>query len=66
MMGSFSIMHIVVAIALAAVAIVLFLGLWNMMRGGSPERSQKLMRLRVQLQLVAIGVVLVALFVFNS
>lgn len=65
-MGSFTLMHIVVAIALAAVAIVLFMGLWNMMRGGSPERSQKLMRLRVQLQLVAIGVVLLALFVFSS
>ena len=30
--------------AIVAVAIVLLLGLVNMMRGGSPDRSQKLMR----------------------
>ena len=35
-------------------ALVLAMGLYNMMRGGSPERSQKLMRLRVLLQFVAI------------
>ena len=40
----------VVAVALAAVFIVLVLGLWNMMRGGSPSRSQALMRWRVGLQ----------------
>ena len=38
----------------AAVAIVLVLGLVNMMRGGSPHTSQKLMRLRVLLQFVAL------------
>ena len=36
--------------AIGAVAIVLVLGLVNMMRGGSPHLSQKLMRLRVLLQ----------------
>jgi NADH:ubiquinone oxidoreductase subunit 6 (subunit J) len=45
---------ILVPIAVAAVAVVLLLGLVNMMRGGSPNRSQKLMRLRVLLQFVAI------------
>jgi len=35
--------------ALIAVAIVLLLGLLNMMRGGSPNTSQRLMRLRVVL-----------------
>jgi hypothetical protein len=40
--------------AVAAVAFVLLLGLINMMRGGSPHRSQKLMRWRVLLQFVAI------------
>ena len=43
-----------VPIALAAVAIVLLLGLWNMLRGGSPNLSQTLMRWRVVLQFVAI------------
>ncbi len=41
-------------IAVGAVALVLLLGLFNMMRGGSPNRSQKLMRLRVVLQFAAI------------
>lgn len=45
---------VLLPIALGAVALVLLLGLINMMRGGSPNRSQNLMRLRVLLQLVAI------------
>src|SRR3954453_17912923 len=45
---------IVLPIAVAAVAIVLLLGLVNMMRGGSPSRSQNLMRLRGVLQFLAI------------
>ena len=43
-----------VPIAIGAVAVVLLLGLANMMRGGSPNTSHKLMRLRVLLQFVAI------------
>ena len=43
-------------VAAGAVALVLLLGLVNMMRGGSPNRSQKLMRWRVALQFVAIVV----------
>ena len=49
-------------IALAAVAFVLLLGLVNMMRGGSPNTSQRLMRLRVLLQFVAIIITMVALW----
>jgi hypothetical protein len=45
---------ILLPLAVAAVALVLLLGLINMMRGGSPNRSQRLMRLRVLLQFVAI------------
>ena len=44
----------ILPIAVAAVALVLLLGLGNMMRGGSPNVSQRLMRLRVLLQFVAI------------
>ncbi|MDB5646940.1 MAG: twin transrane helix small protein [Methylobacterium sp.] len=43
-----------VLVACVAVAVILLLGLVNMMRGGSPNLSQKLMRLRVLLQFVAI------------
>ena len=46
--------NIILPVAAGAVAVVLLLGLFNMMRGGSPSRSQKLMRLRVLLQFVAI------------
>jgi Hypoxia induced protein conserved region len=52
---------ILLPIAVAAVALVLLLGLLNMMRGGSPNRSQKLMRLRVLLQFVAIVITMLAL-----
>lgn len=52
----------VVPIAIGAVAIVLLLGLGNMMRGGSPDTSQRLMRLRVLLQFIAIIVIMVTLW----
>lgn len=45
---------LVVTVAILAVAFVLLLGLVNMLRGGSPNRSQQLMRLRVLLQFLAI------------
>jgi hypothetical protein len=53
----------IVPIAVAAVALVLLLGLINMMRGGSPNRSQKLMRLRVLLQFVAIVVIMLTVWI---
>ena len=53
---------IILPIAVAAVAIVLLLGLVNMMRGGSPNRSQNLMRLRVLLQFVAIVVTMITVW----
>jgi hypothetical protein len=54
--------HFLVPAAVIAVAIVLLLGLVNMMRGGSPNRSQKLMRLRVLLQFVAIIVIMATIW----
>lgn len=51
-------------LAALAVLIVLFIGLWTMARGTSPNLSQKLMRLRVLLQLFAI--VAIMLFVFMA
>ena len=63
-MGSF-LSTFVVPIAVAAVAIVLLLGLINMMRGGSPNRSQKLMRLRVLLQFIAIVVIMVTVWAMH-
>ena len=53
---------ILLPLAAAAVVIVLLLGLINMMRGGSPNTSQKLMRWRVVLQFVAIVVAMLAVW----
>ena len=55
---------ILVPLAVAAVAIILLLGLWNMMRGGSANRSQQLMRARVIAQFAAIVVIMAALWIF--
>jgi hypothetical protein len=57
-----SILHGATFVALAAVVIVLLLGIVNMMRGTSPNRSQTLMRWRVILQFVAIVIMMTALY----
>ena len=51
-----------VGIAVLAVAAVLLLGLVNMLRGGSSNRSQMLMRWRVGLQFVAIVLIVLVLY----
>ncbi len=56
---------ILLPVAVVAVTVVLLLGLVNMMRGGSPNRSQKLMRLRVLLQFVAIVIAMASLWVMS-
>lgn len=53
-----SVINALVPVAVGTVAVVLVLGLVNMMRGGSPSRSQTLMRLRVILQFAAIIVIM--------
>ena len=55
--------HYLVPAAIVAVAIVLLLGLINMMRGGSGNTSQKLMRLRVLMQFVAIVIIMFTIWV---
>ena len=57
--------HYAVPIAIAAVACVLVLGLINMLRGGSPNRSQKLMRLRVLLQFIAIVIIMITVWMMQ-
>ena len=56
---------LILPIAVAAVALVLVMGLVNMMRGGSPNLSQRLMRLRVLLQFVAICNTMFALWIMG-
>ena len=55
-----------VPIAIGAVFIVLLMGLWNMMRGGSANRSQTLMRWRVILQFVAVVVIMGSIWFSQS
>lgn len=54
--------NILIAVALGLVMLVLFAGLVNMMRGGSSNTSQRLMRWRVGLQFLAILVVMAVLY----
>jgi hypothetical protein len=49
-------------VAVGAVALVLLLGLVNMVRGGAGNRSQLLMRWRVGLQFLAIVIMMTALY----
>ena len=57
---------IAVPLALIAVGIVLVLGLWNLLKGGSGNTSQKLMRMRVLLQGIAIALVMFTLWVLGK
>jgi hypothetical protein len=52
----------IVPLAIAAVAIVLVFGLANMLRGGSPNLSQKLMRWRIILQFIAIIIIMLTVW----
>ena len=54
--------NLLVPIAVGVVLLILVAGLWNMMRGGSPSRSQNLMRARVIAQFAAIIVAMAALW----
>ncbi len=53
-------------VAVVAVIAVLLMGLWTMLRGTSPNLSQKLMRARVLLQLFAIVVIMAFVFMTRS
>jgi NADH:ubiquinone oxidoreductase subunit 6 (subunit J) len=58
--------HVLVPVAIGAVAIVLLLGLVNMMRGGSPHLSQRLMRLRVLIQFIALIIIMLTIWVMRG
>lgn len=54
--------YILAILAMAAVAIVLIRGLFNMMKGGDANRSNKLMQMRVLLQFIAIVLIVLTLW----
>lgn len=60
------VLQLFVPFALAAVAIVLLLGLWNMARGTSPSLSQTLMRWRVGLQFAAVVIAMVLVYLLRA
>jgi hypothetical protein len=54
--------RLVTTVALLAVVLVLLAGMWNMMRGKNPNRSQLLMRWRVGLQFLAIVIAMMLVY----
>ena len=55
-------LFILAPIAMIVVAIILAIGLFNMMRGGDPHKSQKMMRYRIIAQAVALVIMMAALY----
>jgi hypothetical protein len=55
--------YLLVPVAVGVVAFVLILGLANMLKGGSPQTSQRLMRLRVLMQFVALVIIMITIWV---
>jgi len=58
--------RIMTMLVVAAVFLVLLAGLWNMMRGTSPNLSQKLMRWRVGLQFLAIVIGMLLVYFWRT
>ena len=54
--------YILAIIVMGVVALVLIRGLFNMMKGGDANRSNKLMQLRVLLQAIAVILIMVTLW----
>lgn len=52
----------IIPLAMGAVAIILVLGLWTVLRGENPNRSQRLMRWRIGLQFLAICLLMAAIY----
>ena len=59
-MGTFTYFAAIVVMFL--VAVVLIRGLYNMMKGGSPMTSNKLMQLRILLQAVVLALIMLTLW----
>ena len=57
--------YYLVPIGLGVVTVILVLGLINMMRGGSGNISQKLMRLRVMAQFALLVIVMITLWLMG-
>ncbi len=58
--------RLLISAALLAVLMVLLAGLWNMLRGSSPNLSQTLMRWRVGLQFLAIVIMMTLVYLWRQ
>ncbi|MAU57719.1 twin transmembrane helix small protein [Gammaproteobacteria bacterium] len=54
-----TLLYIIITISVFSVALVLVLGLANMLKKGSANRSQKLMRFRVIAQFIAVVLIMI-------
>ncbi len=59
-------LHLFIPVALIAVLGVLLAGLWNMLRGGSANLSQKLMRWRVGLQFLTVLIAMLLVYLLRA
>lgn len=48
----------ILPVVMIAVAAVIAMGLWNMAKGGTSDRSQRLMRLRIIVQAFAVIIIM--------
>lgn len=57
--------YLLIPITIAAVTLVLFTGIYGMLKGGKFNKhySNKLMRLRILLQFLAITIIMIALYI---
>ena len=60
-----TLINVIIMLAVGAVAVILFMGLWNMFKGQDQNRSQMLMRARVIAQAIALVILLGALYFFG-
>ena len=61
-----TLLNIAIALTLLFVVVILGMGLWNMLKGGPGNISQRLMRLRVIGQGIALILLMGALFFFGG
>jgi membrane protease YdiL (CAAX protease family) len=60
-----AVLNALIPVAIAAVAVVLALGIWQLFKGGNPNRSNRLMRWRILLQFVAVLLIAAAAFIMS-
>ncbi len=58
-----SFLTVITLAVMAAVVLVLIRGLWNMLKGGSGNTSNKLMQARIALQAVAVLLIMLTLWI---